>query len=131
MRSELQRLKADSSAFSPDAHHCPVARRRRYLRRWDPIMENKKQTRQSLSRHTISDGTLDRLLDETTPPSRKLQSMSETPHVGVRMVFSCRGPSLAVLLLYQLVKYTGSAAVPGGELVVSYDVGRCIATCAR
>jgi hypothetical protein len=94
-------------------------------------MESKKQARQSLSRHTISDGTLDHLLDETTPPSRELQSMSETPHVGVRMALSYRDPSFAVLLLYWLVKYTGSGAVPGGELVVSYDVGRCITTCAR
>ena len=43
-------------------------------------MESKKQTRDSLSRHTISDGTVDHLLDETSPPSSKLQSTSETPH---------------------------------------------------
>ena len=43
-------------------------------------MENKRQTRHSLSRYTISDGTLDHLLDETNTPSKNMQSMSETPH---------------------------------------------------
>ena len=49
-------------------------------------MKIKRQTRDSLSRHTISDGTVDHLLDETRPPSSKLQSMSKTPHVRVMMV---------------------------------------------
>ena len=59
-------------------------------------------------------------------------------HDGHRTFFSpsevfCRVEirSLAVLLVYWLVKYTGLAAILSAELVVSYDVGRCTATFAR